>query len=1052
MNPRHEMILASAGSGKTYTLTNRYVKLLTLGAKPERIVALTFTRKAAGEFFDAILQKLAKAATDETAARKLATEIEAPGFGSTQFLKLLREVADSMHRLRLGTFDGFFAGIVRNFPFELGLSGEFEVLEEHAAKSAQARVLRQLLARSGKLTEAQRAFIEAFKLATFGREEKRLTDKLVTFFQDNHETFLAAPDSEAWGEPARIWPDGCEWLEAEEDVTSAINEMNAWLARAELEPKQETRWKDFLAAVAEWQPGAERPRELNYVFSKALDAWNELKSGGATLKFDRKEQELDASACAALVTLVRRVMHGEYQRKLAMTRGLWAVISAYEEIYHEKIRRAGRLMFADVQRLLLPEENGGRVLSASDAGEGRLMIDYRLDAGIDHWLLDEFQDTSYEQWSVLKNLIDEAVQDPAATRSFFYVGDVKQSIYEWRGGDPRLMRAIFDFYNAAPGTIEERHLDESWRSCPPIIEMVNAVFGAADVFEEFFPGGAGAEWNREWRDHHSARESLSGQAALLLAEDKEDRFATTLKLLRELPAPRPDFSVAVLVQKNDTAAELADYLRREGGIAAVAEADLQVCADNPVGAVLLSFVQAAAHPGDTLAWEHVQMSPLGGVLTAVGIDVPEKLTRRVLEQIADTGFAKTLQGWWKRLERETSPDAFTQQRVHQFLTAAAEFDETGSRDVAEFVQFMTHYTLREPDSAAVVRVMTIHKSKGLGFDVVILPDLEGQKLEQARGGLAVRRAEDHSVEWVLDLPQSDLAKADPVLAEHVQTAESRGGYEKLSLFYVALTRAKRGLYAIIQEPKASSTSSNFPRLLMETLPGNVETVMVGELALRGVYSVGDSLWHRQLPAPKVEPVRAARPRLSGDGVLRSRRLVAKRPSDTHRGVLPAGALFSLKPSGDAREFGRTVHALFAEVAWMGGCVEDALREKLMGQGEAGAEVLACLQAQELATVWTRVPEADLWRERAFEAVIDGVWITGVFDRVVVQRDGAGKAVRAAVYDFKTDETTDGAIERHGRQLELYRAAVAQLTGLPVNHVACFLVMTRARQCLEVVPS
>lgn len=1048
MNPGHEMILASAGSGKTYALTNRFVKLLTLGAKPERIVALTFTRKAAGEFFDAILRKLAHAATDAKAAKKLAAEIDAPGFGSDQFLKLLREVADSMHRLRLGTFDGFFAGIVRNFPFELGLSGDFEVLEEHAVKTAQTRVLRQLLTRTGKLTKEQHAFIEAFKLATFGREEKRLTDKLVTFLQDNQEAFLAAPDSEAWGEPARIWPEGCEWLEAEEDAAAAVDEIYAWLARTPLETKHEKRWTDFLAAVAEWQPGAERPRELDYVLFKALDAWNALKAGGATLKFDRKAQELDAAACAALVVLVRRVMHGEYLRRLAMTRGLWAVIAAYEGIYHETVRRAGRLTFADVQRLLLPEENGGRVLSATDAGEGRLMIDYRLDAGIDHWLLDEFQDTSHEQWSVLKNLIDEAVQDASAARSFFYVGDVKQSIYEWRGGDPRLMRGIFDFYNASPGTIAERHLDDSWRSCPPIIAMVNAVFGAAETFETFFPGGAGAEWNREWRDHRSARGSLNGQAALLLAEDKEGRFATTLALLRELPAPRADFSVAVLVQRNDTASELADYLRREGGIAAVAEADLQVCADNPVGAVLLSLVQAAAYPGDTLAWEHVRMSPLNAVLAAAGIDTREQLTRRILGQIADLGFAATLQGWWKGLERETNPDAFTRRRLHQFLTAAAEFDESGSREVAEFVQFMTRYTLREPDSAAVVRVMTIHKSKGLGFDVVILPDLEGQKLEQARGGLAVHRSGDHAVEWVLDLPPNDLAMADPVLAGHVQTAESRGGYEKLSLFYVAMTRAKRGLYAVIQEPKKSSTSRNFPRLLMETLPVGGEMVTVGELNLRGAYSAGDPCWHRQLPASKVEPASAVRPRLSGEGVMRSHRLAAKRPSDTHRGELAAGILFALKPTGEAREFGRTVHALFAEVTWLDGSWDEALREKLAVQGEAGAEVWACLQAPALAALWAPVPGAELWRERAFEAVIAGVWITGVFDRVVVERDANGKALRAAVYDFKTDERIDGAAERHARQLELYRAAAAQLTGLSLRQVGCFLVLTRARQCLE----
>ena len=88
--PRHLMILASAGSGKTYALTGRFVRLLAEGAPPERIVALTFTRKAAGEFFDEILKKLGAAAADADRARQLAAEIGRPELGRAHFLGLLR--------------------------------------------------------------------------------------------------------------------------------------------------------------------------------------------------------------------------------------------------------------------------------------------------------------------------------------------------------------------------------------------------------------------------------------------------------------------------------------------------------------------------------------------------------------------------------------------------------------------------------------------------------------------------------------------------------------------------------------------------------------------------------------------------------------------------------------------------------------------------------------------------------------------------------------------------------------------------------------------------
>ena len=169
MSPlKHEMILASAGSGKTYALTNRFVQLLAGGAEPERIVALTFTRKAAGEFFDEILKKLARAAASEDAASKLAHDVHAPALTTADFLRLLRAVVEAMPRLSLGTLDGFFARVVRSFPFELGLTGEFQIMEEAAARRERRRVQRRMFAAAGEPDAAQREFIEAFKRATFG--------------------------------------------------------------------------------------------------------------------------------------------------------------------------------------------------------------------------------------------------------------------------------------------------------------------------------------------------------------------------------------------------------------------------------------------------------------------------------------------------------------------------------------------------------------------------------------------------------------------------------------------------------------------------------------------------------------------------------------------------------------------------------------------------------------------------------------------------------------------------------------------------------------------
>lgn len=1043
----HEMILASAGSGKTYALTNRFVRLLALGAKPERIVALTFTRKAAGEFFDETLKKLARAAVDAEAANRLADEIAVPGLDAKRCLDLLRTMIEAMPRLRLGTFDGFFARIAKNFPFELGLAGEFEVLEEHAAQMEHRRVMHRMFARNGPVTEAQREFIEAFKQATFGVEAKRPAEQLARFIEQHQETYLEVPDGDRWGNPARIWTDGCAWFAAVRQRDQAVKILREELARAGLNDGQRVRWDSFFVELETWTPGVPMGRGLGYLFGNALKDWPRLNR----LVVERKTLELTPAATAALRTILQAIIGAELARRLAMTQGIHAVIGGYEVLYHETVRRAGRLTFADVQRLLRPGGAAARRLSGAIADERRLAIDYRLDAATDHWLLDEFQDTSFGQWSVLKNLIDEAVQDPTGTRSFFYVGDVKQSIYAWRDGDPRLFREIFDHYNrTAPGSIAEGHLDKSYRSGPPVIAMVNAVFGAAGAMRSLFPGPAADDWNREWREHVSARPQLGGQAALLHAEDKAERFEVTRRLLQEIDPLARGLSVAVLVQKNDTAAELADHLRREGGWPAVAEADLQVCVDNPLGAALLALVKAAAHPGDSLAWAHVGMSPLGPLLAAAGIAHQEELTLRLLTRIHAEGFEPALQAWWIKLERGLAPDdQFTRLRARQFLDAAGEFDRSGSRDTAEFIDFMTRYTVREPDAAAVIRVMTVHKSKGLGFDLVILPDLEGRKLAQARDGLAVQRDAEHEVEWVLDAPNKDMVLCDPVLAAQREAAEQSACYEKLSLLYVAMTRAKRALYVVI-EPPGKSNSANFPRLLHETLGGEPQTIRVGGLQLAGAYAEGDADWHRAVTAPApMPPTAAPRRRLDPRQAVRSHRLPARRPSERGTGRWDAADLFAGRSGGDAAELGRAVHALLAGVEWLREDGLIAAWAEWPAHGEAGRLALACLEAPGLAEVWCPRAQSQLWRERAFEVVLDDQWLSGVFDRVVILRGADSAAVSACVYDFKTDEVTSGAGERHARQMNLYRRAAAVLLGLSPAAVTCRLVMVRDQICLDV---
>jgi ATP-dependent helicase/nuclease subunit A len=449
--------------------------------------------------------------------------------------------------------------------------------------------------------------------------------------------------------------------------------------------------------------------------------------------------------------------------------------------------------------------------------------------------------------------------------------------------------------------------------------------------------------------------------------------------LRETGAAARGLEVAVLVRDNRTAAALADYLRREGPIAAVAESDLRVATDNPLTCALLALVRAAAHPGDRLAQEHLNMTPLGALLAAEGLGAADTLTMRVLGEIHEEGFAATLERWLRKLTAARAGvaggglDAFSAERGRLLVGLAAEFDESGSRDVAEFLEFAERFTVRDAESAGVVRVMTIHKSKGLGFDLVILPDLEGKTLAARRDGLAVQRAADRSVEWVLELPAKVFAERDPVLAAHIETAEAEAAYENLCLLYVAMTRAKRAMYIITEPIAAKATSRNFPRLLREAL---------GE-----TWSAGDARWYEAIDAVKADvtgnadAATATAPALarmgegkeSGAGVgegegegegagevedvvlsddLRAVRRPARTPSALKAGSVEGGTLFALEGRG-AVAFGAAVHERLAEIEWAGPTA-DALAEEWEAHGGiAQSEAAACLRAEELRGVWAR---------------------------------------------------------------------------------------------------
>ncbi|MDB6080497.1 MAG: hypothetical protein JWO82_4244, partial [Akkermansiaceae bacterium] len=523
------MIRASAGSGKTFQLSNRFLALLAAGALPTELIALTFTRKAAGEFADRILSRLADGAMDDATALSLAGQLadtlignrasgmpplhagrELPLPGLARFRELLEGLARDLHRISLSTLDSFFVRIAKQFPYELGI-GSFELLEADDLKAEKKQVLARIFR---EVTERQReAFLGAFRLATHGKEHTRLSALLDDFLDAHHQRFLNSPEREKWGDLSSIWPQGCPWPHLTDFHTAARNVI-ALLGTVVVPKKAHATWikgwdttADFFST---YQPGDGRNPPATV--SRMLALLDDLRSGYANDLFNRIEHGIGGALAHAITDLIGGYLRAELEVRSTRTVGLWTILYAYESIYEQTVRLRGRLGFSDVTRVLA---HGGVT------ADGRARMESRLDARYSHWLLDEFQDTSRSQWSVLAGLADEAVMDSEERRSLFVVGDTKQGIYGWRGGEPRL----FDDLLGLPGwnqRMSEWSMETSWRSAPQVLALVNRICDPEGPgMRGRFPAAALRRWH--FRPHLTSPggENLPGYTAVVEAGESE---------------------------------------------------------------------------------------------------------------------------------------------------------------------------------------------------------------------------------------------------------------------------------------------------------------------------------------------------------------------------------------------------------------------------------------------------------------------------------------------------------------------------------------------------
>jgi ATP-dependent helicase/nuclease subunit A len=454
------------------------------------------------------------------------------------------------------------------------------------------------------------------------------------------------------------------------------------------------------------------------------------------------------------------------------------------------------------------------------------------------------------------------------------------------------------------------------------------------------------------------------------------------------------------VRTNSEVRAVAAMLREEG-FDVIEEGRRLPVEDNAVGVVLLHLLRWLADPADSFAKEVVAMSPLHAVLEKRFGEVWQARWEGLLEEARLQGFAGMAEGLIEPCWEELA--AFSRHRAGDVIGALAEFDASGGATAREARDWIEGLQISQAPGAAAVQVMTIHKSKGLGFDVVLVPGLEDRQVPD-RGKFGMARGGAGASAWVLQPP----AKWVRDLMPDLQVAEEKWGdeqrYEAMCLLYVALTRAKRGLYVLLPEvPKSRKEPESFG-----SLSNWIREAACGE---DGVFESGDARWFEKVTART--PKGTVEAPVLAEGVSMRKR------------VTPSGEKLTVSgKGGTGKKVGLEVHQMFEGISWL-----KAGEVPKLARTQAGAMVEDLLREDAGHALFEKPDgEVELLREQAFEVLLDGSWMSGVIDRMHVFRDGAGSVERVEIFDYKTDRVESGEelVERYRGQMAAYCRAMRQV--------------------------
>ncbi len=725
---------ASAGSGKTFALSVRFLALLFKGANPSEILTLTFTKKATAEMKERILDYLKilqkenlEDEKEKEKSQNILKELEEkyrldPSFVQNRAQEIYQRFLNA--EIRISTIDAFFQSILRKFCWFVGLSANFEVNEDTKAHQQQLNESFLSALNNEQLEElsvfiAQCLSYDSYTSDSILERLRFLKNKLYLFDPNKKEPVF---DEKGFLEKLRSLNQQIQSVETASDTAKAAIKCDDF--------------RGFLNSSLTW---LEKKSEYRY-FKKFKDEIPTLESECEEIENDLKRY---------------------YEAKES---ALFKKFPKFIQLYDKATSKIQALDFDAIKDKVHALLNGYEEMPAE-------FFYFRLDSRIAHILIDEFQDTSLNDYKILAPFIDEikaGIGQAKWHRSVFFVGDVKQSIYGFRGSFSSLFESVSkDFYHD--------NLEFNHRSSPLIINYVNTIFKKA------YQNSPTAYLEQKYPKASSNKHVKDGYVKVsLVADERELLLEQILKEAKNLLEHRIDpKDITILCATNDDALEIKNYLQENlSAIRPSTESSAKLSQFVESKIIKNALEYALAEEPYKPFYKHSVLK-LAGYLHDDAIALAGFNPKK--ESVA--GFV------WKVME------------LFELYGECAQIClelAVGCEDANEFLEKLEAKEIASFNLKGA-QIMTIHKSKGMQFPYVIVCE----RLGKPKSNNSNQFLEEYDGTELTHLyyRMKNREVVDKDYARALDKEEAARDHEEINVYYVAFTRAELGLIVVAKDKK-----------------------------------------------------------------------------------------------------------------------------------------------------------------------------------------------------------------------------------------------------------